>query len=83
MSTFKEQYMNISQDNVNISQDTISCFEKVNTQDNNNRVNTVQITRNADENVPFYCSIHSFGEIPYVLKIFNYYRVSSFIMNYF
>ena len=71
MLTFKWLPINISQDNVNISQDTVNREENFNTQENNNRLDTVQITINADENVPFYCSICSFGKVPLFPKNFN------------
>ena len=71
MLTFQWLPINISQDNVNISQDTINREENFNTQDNDNRLDTVQITINADGNVPFYCSIRSFGKVPLCPKKFN------------
>ena len=59
MSTFQPQPMNISQDST--PQNTNN---NVNTLENDNPLETIQISRNTDDNVPFYCSTNSLGEVP-------------------
>ena len=59
MSSFQPQHMNISPDSTPQNTDN-----NVNTLENDNPLETIQISRNTDDNVPFYCSTNSFGEVP-------------------
>ena len=59
MSSFQPQHMNISPDSTPQNTDN-----NVNTLENDNPLETIQISRNTDNNVPFYCSTNSLGEVP-------------------
>ena len=76
MSTFKGLHsMNISEENVYISQDTVNSEENINTQDNNNRLDIVQITIKLVKIFYFIIQNVLLVKYLYVLKILICYRV--------